>query len=497
MKRIIYYTLFITVILFGCSEYDNHNDHAHVHDAKLQLVGYSNNFEVFAESDPFILGSNSTILTHVTSLDDFKPIDKCSITVSLIVGTKGIRQTSAEPIKLGIYEFTLQPEVEGKGKLIFSITTEKGEDKIEIYDIEVFSDEHLAHHTVEEPELSGITAIHFTKEQSWKVAFATDIPKMQRFGDIIKTVAQVQSAQGDEAFVVAKSNGIILFNNLVEGKNVSNGQTLASISGKGFTDNSSAYFIEAQNNYEKAKANYDRANELSNEKIISGKDLLQYKMEFENAKTVFDNLKNSFNNQGETVSSPMTGFVKQLFIKSGQYIEAGQPIASISQNKVLMLKAEVQQRYASTLRTVNSANIRTTYNDKTYNLEELNGKILSYGKAVKDDDYLLPITLQINNIGDFISGSFVELYLKSTTNTQTLTIPVSALTEEQGHFFVYVQQTPELFEKREVQVGASDGVDVEIINGINETERVVTKGAVLVKLAQSAGTLDAHSGHVH
>jgi len=54
-----------------------------------------------------------------------------------------------------------------------------------------------------------------------------------------------------------------------------------------------------------------------------------------------------------------------------------------------------------------------------------------------------------------------------------------------------------LFEKREVQIGASDGIDVEIVNGINSNERVVTKGAVLVKLAQSAGTLDAHSGHIH
>jgi hypothetical protein len=30
-----------------------------------------------------------------------------------------------------------------------------------------------------------------------------------------------------------------------------------------------------------------------------------------------------------------------------------------------------------------------------------------------------------------------------------------------------------------------------------DSERIVTKGAILVKLAQSSGALDAHSGHVH
>ncbi|MCK7461958.1 MAG: hypothetical protein MZU84_07820 [Sphingobacterium sp.] len=57
--------------------------------------------------------------------------------------------------------------------------------------------------------------------------------------------------------------------------------------------------------------------------------------------------------------------------------------------------------------------------------------------------------------------------------------------------------TPELFEKREVLPGVTDGIRTEILKGIFENERIVTQGAVFIKLAQSTGTLDAHSGHVH
>jgi hypothetical protein len=54
-----------------------------------------------------------------------------------------------------------------------------------------------------------------------------------------------------------------------------------------------------------------------------------------------------------------------------------------------------------------------------------------------------------------------------------------------------------VFEKREVKIGTTDGMRTEIKSGISSLDRIVCKGAILVKLAQSSGTLDAHSGHVH
>jgi hypothetical protein len=60
-----------------------------------------------------------------------------------------------------------------------------------------------------------------------------------------------------------------------------------------------------------------------------------------------------------------------------------------------------------------------------------------------------------------------------------------------------VQTNPELFEKREVKIGSTDGLRTEIKKGISIADRIVTKGAVLVKLAQASGALDAHSGHNH
>ncbi|HRG69584.1 MAG TPA: hypothetical protein PLS73_12110 [Saprospiraceae bacterium] len=75
-----------------------------------------------------------------------------------------------------------------------------------------------------------------------------------------------------------------------------------------------------------------------------------------------------------------------------------------------------------------------------------------------------------------------------------MVIPRTALIEEQGSYFVYVQTSGERFQKREVTIGASDGLVVQLLSGIAEGERVVTKGAYQIKLSTASGTLPAH-GH--
>ena len=48
-----------------------------------------------------------------------------------------------------------------------------------------------------------------------------------------------------------------------------------------------------------------------------------------------------------------------------------------------------------------------------------------------------------------------------------------------------------------MEIGVTDGVNVRITSGITAGERVVTKGAISLKLSQGAAALDPHAGHVH
>ncbi|QGY45794.1 efflux RND transporter periplasmic adaptor subunit [Maribellus comscasis] len=491
----------LAIFLAGCNTNPNHEtEESHHDEVKIQLTAYSNEFELFSEADPFVVGQSSEILSHFSHLPSFKALESGSMTIRLFVNGKETSQTLEKPTRKGIYKFVLKPETAGKGQLVFDIEAEKGNFQLTVPEVEVFADDHDAIHAADDIVVSETNATVFTKEQSWKIDFATAQPKTEPFGQVIRTTARVESALGDEALISAKTNGVVKLsaNNILEGKPVSNGQVLFSILGSGLaTNNSATRFSEAQNNYEKARADYERLAELAKDKIVSEKELLNAKNQYENAKVIYDNLKQNFNPTGQNVASTMNGYVKQIFVQNGQYVEAGQPIVLISQNKSLLLRTEVQRKFAPIIGSVNSANIHTLHDNQTYTLEELNGKIVSVGRNTNSDNYLIPMSLQIDNKGTFVPGGFVELFLKTLTNAQALTIPNSALLEEQGNYFVFVQITPELFEKREVKTGPTDGLKTEILQGLSKDERIVTTGAVLVKLAQATGTLDAESGHNH
>lgn len=493
--------MILAFVIVSCNqpgnETKNHDEHGEI---KFQYTSYSDDFELFAETDAFIVGEKANVLSHFSELPDFKAVEKGKITISLSINGKETKQTLDQPTRKGIYSFDIQPETTGKGKLTFYIANENGTFEIVIPEVTVFSKEEEARDASGKIVIPRTNTTVFTKEQSWKIDFATATPRLEPFGQVIKTTALVQSAQGNELVISAKTNGIVLFNSgvLLEGKDVSAGQSLFSVSDGNMADNNiGVKFSEAKSNYEKAKADYERSKELAQDRIVSEKDLLTSKNQYENTKAVYDNLSKNFNTSGQIIKSPQSGFIKQIFVRNGTYVEAGQPIAVVSQNKSLFLTADVPSKYAPDLANIKTANIKIFNDTNTYSLEQLNGKVLSYGKAANNDNYLIPVTLEIVNNGRFLSGTYAELYLKTFPNKETLVIPTTSLMEEQGNFFVWVQINPELFEKREVFVGGTDGINTEIVKGILTNERIVTHGAMIIKLAQATGTLDAHSGHVH
>jgi multidrug efflux pump subunit AcrA (membrane-fusion protein) len=217
---------------------------------------------------------------------------------------------------------------------------------------------------------------------------------------------------------------------------------------------------------------------------------------------VYNNLRNNFSEGKQNVSAPIGGYITKVLVRNGEYVEAGQSVLIVSQNRGWFIKAELQPRFFDLLENITSANIRMLNNNRVYSLEELNGRMLSYGRTADISNPLIPVIFQINNTGaenypPLLPGSFVEMFIKTLTNAQAITIPNEAIIEEMGNFFVYVQLTPEFFEKTSIKKGVTDGIRTEITEGISEADRVVSKGAILVKLAQTLGALDAHAGHVH
>ena len=93
-------------------------------------------------------------------------------------------------------------------------------------------------------------------------------------------------------------------------------------------------------------------------------------------------------------------------------------------------------------------------------------------------------------------GMFVDVFLETKVAKQAVVIPREAVVLENGLPVAFVLLDGETFQKRNLQLGIRDGDFVEVIAGIAEGERVVTRGAFFVRLAL-ASPASFGEGHAH
>lgn len=491
----------LAVLYAGCAE-TAVDDHGHEHGPEafeaLSYTVYSDKTELFVEFKPLTVGSRSDFAAHFTILGDhFLPLTSGKVTVSLIVGEDGIRNSAESASSPGIFRLALIPKTAGVGRLVFDIETEGYTDRIVIDEIDVYADEHAA---MDDQVVAEVTdEITYLKEQAWKVEFANEPAVRATFSDIIKTTGQLLPAPGDEAVVSASASGFVRLtgNSTIVGSTVARNSPMFTISGGNLAiNNLDSRYNEAKANFDKASADFERAKKLVADKIISTADYEQVQNAFVVAEIAFNAISKNSTSSGQSVASPINGFVKSLLVSEGQYVEAGTPLAIVSQNRRLTLQANVSNRHADKLPSIQSANFRPVGSELVYNTAEMDGRRIAYGRSTSSESAFLPITFDMNNAVGLIPGSVVEVYLLSAPKADVLVIPVSALMEEQGTHYVFVQTGGERFQRRDITIGASDGLRVQVLTGIAEGERVVTKGAYQIKLSSASGELPDH-GHEH
>lgn len=348
-------------------------------------------------------------------------------------------------------------------------------------------DVHEHHHHNDE--------IIFTKEQAELVGLTTEEVYLREFQQVIKTSGQIQASQGDEVVIVATSNGIVSFANLsiTDGSPIGTGQAIVTISANKLLEGDPS--ARAKIEYEAALKDFERAESLIEDQIISAREFEQAKLRYETAKTVYQAQEANVTTSGIRVTSPISGFLKNRMVAQGEYVSVGQPIATVAQNRRLLLRAEVSKNYYKTLNTISSANFKPSYDNEVYKLSDLNGKLLSFGKAAGQESFYIPITFEFDNIGDIIPGAFAEVFLLSSVQDNVISVPISAVTEEQGLYFVYIQLDEEGYKKQEVTLGQNNGLRVQIMSGLSVGERVVTNGVYQVKLAAVTSVIP--EGHSH
>lgn len=501
----------------GCSHEHSHNDshpnedneHAHAPDGShiettqsnlepLSFTVWTDVSELFVEFVPLILDNKSRFAAHFSNMKTFKAVNEGTVIVRLAKNGKTVQEDRVNaPSSPGIFRPSITPKQSGVFDLEFILETSKFSDKITLSNIKVYSNENDA--IEENPPEDGGSEISYLKEQAWKTEFAIAQVKRQKIHEVIRTSGEIQPVKGEEKIVSAKSGGLVFYKNpkLNIGREIRKGETLFSINSQGLLkSNIAEKFQVAKAKFEEAKANFERTEHLLTQQIIGQKEYEKRKMSFVVAEAEWQTLSKSNIGDGQKVIAPLSGIIKNIMIRDGEFAEEGSPLIEITNTRRLILHADVSQEYLPILSQITSAYFKTPYIDEIQSIIDYNGKLVSFGKVMEKNKHFLPVWFELDNVNNLVPGSFVEIYLLTKPLENQLVIPNTALMQDYNVQYIYVQTSGESFEKREVHLGIDDSKNVQILSGISEGEWVVTKGAYQIKMASMSSTIPAH-GHVH
>ena len=312
------------------------------------------------------------------------------------------------------------------------------------------------------------------------------------FHEVLKCAAVIENSRGTERVIAAPASGIVTFDSgVVNGAQVKAGHGLFRISSENTEQGDAAATAVIERDL--MAKEFKRAEELIKDNLISQKEYNQIKADYERAQRNASSVA-ARNRNGISVSSPISGALISVNVAPGSFVNMGDPLATVATDRRLLLKAELSEHDRDFIPSIRGAVIGSASGDKIP-LEDSEVKVLSTNTATNAQSHFIPVYLEFNNPGGLGSGNVVEVWLTGNTRNGVLTVPRTAIIEDGGLKFVFVEEGKGIFHKHEVTTGTTDGSRIEILSGLPEGEKVVTAGALRLKLAGMASSIPAHSHH--
>lgn len=191
--------------------------------------------------------------------------------------------------------------------------------------------------------------------------------------------------------------------------------------------------------------------------------------------------------------SPIAGIVAEVLVPAGTSVEEGQKICRIVSIDPVYVAAIVPEADAYRLRQLNGGELFWAGQQSPQSL----GRQVSSSPLVDPATRTRSVFYETSNSGRQLAiGQMVSLRLFTGSIMKTTAVPEGAVVDDGGRPVVFAQIGGESFQRRPVQLGVRESGYVQILDGVQPGERIVTRGAYLIRLAALSTQIPAH-GHVH
>ncbi|HEX9164573.1 MAG TPA: efflux RND transporter periplasmic adaptor subunit [Gemmatimonadales bacterium] len=450
--------------------------------------------ELFMEHPALFSGTPSRFAVHLTDLADFSAVRSGTVTLRFK------RQDGGEPVEVvqeaprspGIYGLEVTFPSGGTWDLTLEVTGPQLTDRIEVPGLIVTEDGDEPAPT-EEPAAGEIS---FLKEQQWKTpGFRTEAADSGALAATIEASGEIIPAADRLAIVAAPVDGIVDASSLqtapLVGQRVAADAPLAALL-PALGDAGSA-LAEAQGQLRAAEAEYDRARRLVAAEAAPQRRLLDAEVARDRARQALAGLGGGLEAGRLVLRSPIGGIIADRHIVAGARVSAGDPLFTIVDPSVIWVRARVPAASVPAIRPNAAARFRY----ETAGPWRPTGRRVTTAPLIDSVSRTLALVWEVGNpTGAIPIGTTATVAVPLGGEVPGVTIPASAIVEEDGIPVVYVQVAGESFTRRVVRLGARGADRAIVLDGVRLGERVVSGAAYQVRLASLGSSVPAH-GHEH
>ena len=500
--------ILIGLLTAGCNRSDP-PDAAPEEPEALSVTRWTGKTELFAEYPSLAVGSTSRFAIHLTRLDSFKPLTDGHVEVRLEGDGAPAEVFRVEaPSRPGIFGVDVRPNRAGRRQLVIALRSASVTDEHRVGEVDVHPSAEAARAATRGDEIAGIS---FLKEQQWSLDFATAVVKEQPVRESIRVPARLEARPGGAADVVAPIDGrLTRIAEVALGAPVGRGQELARLlpatTAPGELPQLQRARADAQTALALATRDRERAERLTSAGAAPGKRLDEARSAEEQAKARLAAAEASLTQHNAAraggtpdvegaflVRAPLSGVIAHRDATPGANVTAGTVLFRVVDASQLHVVGQVPEADASRARAAQEAEIELAGQAGRIPA----GRLVSAGKVLDSTSRTVPVTFAFDNkMLGLPVGQAVSLHLLLTATPSRPVVPSAAVVDDAGRPVVFVQREGETFERRAVTLGPRSGDLVQITEGVETGERVVTKGAYLVRLASLSTSVPAH-GHAH
>ncbi len=297
----------------------------------------------------------------------------------------------------------------------------------------------------EEHGPEGVVVLNDKQRDALKLKLGTF--QMRNLTTVVKTNGQLEVPPANSADITAVIGGNVKEIKVFHGDKVTKGQILAVLEHPDYIALQEE-FAETANRLEFIEQDFERQKELFENNVGAGRDFQQAKSEYNTAKAKYAGLRSRLQlvnlspdkvkegNISNTLSiiSPINGFVNEVNIKVGSYVNAKDVMLEVTDNSAIHADFMVYEKDVHLVKEGQKVHFTVSNRPE----EELTATVFAIAKEFESNSRAVHVHAKINEkVSGLIPGMYISSHLH-TDEKYTRTLPNDAIVAEGTKSFIFI-----------------------------------------------------------